>query len=207
MPQTKRTAAAERHMCALLLARDCVQLDARTRTIQLLTGLTASQITDLFHGHPGPSQRGRPPDSREWYYTTKLINRVQACMVASTYRRLRQVGVDPARSLVQGYAHYAEACKGRPCLSLDRAFDLVARLDGRWISSQRSFSLASCPTCHSQFLTGLRSGAGTAAECPFCLLIERFPRENRIQKSFPFVVVHEVPEILLPFDLVLRGLR
>lgn len=207
MHPNKKTAAVERHMRALVLARDCVQLDARTRTIKLLTGLTATQITGLFHGHPGPSQRGRPHNSREWYYTTKLLNRIQSCMVVSAYRRLRKVGIDPARALVHGYAHYAAACKGKPRLNLDRAFDLVAHFDGRWIASQRSFSLTTCPTCNSEFLTGLQSGGGTAAECPFCQLFERFPRERRVRDSFPGFVVDEFPEILLPFGLVLHAMR
>jgi len=203
-----RTAAvAERHIRALELARDCVQLGARTRTVELLTGLSASQINRLFHGHPRPSQRGRPPDSREWYYTTDLPNRVQSCMLVSIYRRLCKVGIDPARALAQGYAHYAAACKGRPRLGMDRAFDLVSHFDGRWVASQRSFSLATCPTCHSQYLTGLLADRGAAAECPLCKLLERYPRDPRIQDTFAAVELPDAAELLQPLCLVLRTLR
>ncbi|MDZ7855924.1 FlhC family transcriptional regulator [Sphaerotilus sp.] len=207
MRTARSNAAAERHIRALELARDCVQLGARTRTVEVLTGLSASQINRLFHGHPRPSQRGRPPDSREWYYTTDLPNRIQSCMLVSIYRRLCKVGIDPARALVQGYAHYVAACKGRPRLNMDRAFDLVSHFDGRWVASQRSFSLATCPACASQFLTGLLASNGAAAECPFCKLLERFPRDPRIQDSFAAVEVGEPPEVLLPIGLVLRAMR
>jgi hypothetical protein len=204
---TRPTAAAERHIRALELARDFVQLGARTRTVELLTGLSATQINRLFHGHPRPSQRGRPPDSREWYYTTDLPNRVHSCMLVSIYRRLCRVGIDPARALAQGYAHYAAACKGRPRLGMDRAFDLVSHFDGRWVASQRSFSLATCPTCHSQFLTGLLVARGAATECPFCKLLERYPRDPRIQDSFEAVIVDDSDEVLKTFGLALRTFR
>lgn len=209
MRPAKITIAAERHMKALALARECVQLGARSRTIELLTGLSASRIASHFHGHPSPSQRGRPPDSREWYYKTTLPNRAQACMLVSIYHRLCQLGIDPAQALVRGYAHYAAACKGEHRLKFDRAFDLVAHFDGRWIVAQRSFALADCPICGSQVLTGPQSDAAiriAGKECPFCRLIERFRRDPRIEDSFPVVPVAEPPVIQFPSAVVLRAL-
>ena len=186
-----------------------MQLGARSRTIELLTGLSASRIASHFHGHPSPSQRGRPPDSREWYYKTTLPNRAQACMLVSIYHRLCQLGIDPAQALVRGYAHYAAACKGEHRLKFDSAFDLVAHFDGRWIVAQRSFALADCPICGSQVLTGPQSDAAiriAGKECPFCRLIERFRRDPRIQDSFPVVPVAEPPVIQFPSAVVLRAL-
>lgn len=177
--------AAERHLRALGLARQCAALGARVRTIAVLTGLPNSLLNQLFFADRTAVQRGRAPDSPDWYYTANLINRTEASIFMSIYRRIRELGFDPVAALVSGYRHYLSVCVNTARISFDRAFDLASHLDGIWRVRVPSFSLMTCPACASQFAASLSVLPAAQQDCPFCKLVSRYPHDRRIQASFP----------------------
>jgi len=187
---------AQRHIRALALATECAELGARIRTMQLLTGLSPSQLQHLFR-HPlsGP-RRGRHPDSREWYHTANLLCRTEASIVVVLFRRLAARGIDPPNALIAAYRHYATACKTAPRITFDRAFDLVAHTTGRWFVTGRSFSVFICPECQSEYLTSLSLAPITNHECPFCKLLKRYTKDPRIQASYPMRPTPHVAQML-----------
>lgn len=187
-----RLTYAEHHIQALALAKECVALGARIRTVAYLTGLPHGQLTHLFFSERTVAQRGRAPDSPEWYHSANLLNRTDASICVSIYRRIRELGFAPAESLVAGYRHYLAVCHHDPRIRFDRAFDLASHLDGLWTVTTPSFSLAICPVCRSQYLTSVGTSPVTNGECPFCKLVHRYQKDPRIQASFP---VNAFPDI------------
>lgn len=187
---------AQRHIRALALATECAELGARIRTMQLLTGLSPSQLQHLFR-HPlsGP-RRGRHPDSREWYHTANLLCRTEASIVVVLFKRLAARGIDPPNALIGAYRHYTAACKTAPRITFDRAFDLVAHTTGRWFVTGRSFSVFTCPECRSEYLTSLSLAPMTNHECPFCKLLKRYTKDPRIQASYPIRPTPRVAQML-----------
>lgn len=180
---------AQRHIRALALATEYAELGARIRTIQLLTGLSASQLHHLFRQPLGGPRRGRHPDSTEWYHTANLLCRTEASIVVVLFRRLAARGIDPPLALIGAYRHYLGFCTALPRISFDRAFDLVAHTTGRWFVTGRSFSVFTCPDCHSEYLTSLSLAPLSNHECPFCRLLKRYPKDPRIQATYPMRVV------------------
>lgn len=176
---------AQRHIHALAVATECAELGARIRTIQLLTGLSASQLHQLFRHPLGGPRRGRHPDSREWYHNANLLCRTEASIIVVLFRRLASRGIDPPLALLGAYRHYLNFCKKQPRISFDRAFDLVAHTTGRWFVTARSFSIFTCPTCKSEYLTSLSLAPLTNHECPFCKLLNRHTKDPRIQAAYP----------------------
>lgn len=176
---------AERHIHALGLAKECAALGARIRTIKYVTGLAHAQLAHLFFADRSSAPRGRPPDSPDWYHNANLLNRAEASMFVSIYRRIRELGFGPAEALVGGYKHYRAGCPVSPRISFDRAFDLASHLDGLWIVREPNFSLLTCVTCTSQYVTSIGAQLGSNHECPFCRLVDRYQRDPRVKTSFP----------------------
>ncbi len=183
---------AERHIRALGLAKECAALGARIRTIEYVTGVAHGEIGRLFFPDRASAPRGRAPDSPDWYHNANLLNRAEASILVSIYRRIRKLGFDPAEALVSGYKHYLQVCSVRPRVGFDRAFDLASHMDGLWIVRARNFSLITCPTCASQYVTSISAKLVTNGECPFCKLVKRYPRDSRIQTSFPVKALPDV---------------
>lgn len=183
---------AERHIRALALAKDCVTLGARIRTVGYVTGLPHAQLTHLFFADCTLAQRGRAPDSPEWYHSANLINRTEASIFISIYRRIRELGFGPTEALVSGYRHYRTVCRNHPRINFDRAFDLASHMDGLWTVRTPSFSLVTCPACTSQYVASVSVHPVTNHECPFCKLVRRYQRDPRLQTSFP---VNALPDI------------
>lgn len=183
---------AERHIRALALAKECVSLGARIRTVGYVTGLPHGQLTHLFFSDCTLAQRGRAPDSPEWYHSANLLNRTDASIFLSIYRRIRELGFGPTEALVSGYQHYLTVCCSHPRINFDRAFDLASHMDGLWTVRTPSFSLVTCPVCTSQYVTAISTQPTTNHECPFCKLVKRFQRDPRLQASFP---VNALPDI------------
>ena len=186
------TSHAERHIRALALAKECVALGARIRTVGYVTGLPHGQLTHLFFSDCTLAQRGRAPDSPEWYHSANLLNRTEASIFLSIYRRIRDIGFGPTEALVSGYRHYLTVCRSHPRINFDRAFDLASHMDGLWTVRTPSFSLVTCPVCASQYATSVSAHPTTNHECPFCKLVKRYRRDPRIQTSFP---VNALPDI------------
>ncbi len=180
---------ADRHLRTVKLAKDCAELGARVRTIHSITGLPPREIQRLFFNDPQAIPRGRPPDSPEWYHSANLLFRTDASIFATTYRRLRQASFGPDDALVGAYRHYRTVCQKPYRISFDRAFDLASHTDGIWIAKFPSFSVVTCPSCVSEFLTALGTVPRSDA-CPFCKLVHRYGNDPRVQTSFP---VHPLP--------------
>ncbi len=189
------TKHAERHIRSLTLAKDCAELGARLRTISFITGLTNRELTNLFFADGQSMPRGRPPESPEWYHSANLLNRVEASILVSIYRRIRDLGFGPGEALVSGYRHYKAACRLPPRVSFDRAFDLASHMDGLWLSTRSNFSLLSCPVCASQYVAPVGVHQASNHECPFCKLVTRYPRDARIQSAFPVRDVSDLPSL------------
>ena len=175
----------DRHMERMALARDCAQLGARQRTIEILTGLPARHIAGVLQAQRCTPPRGRPPDTPEWYYGGTMLDRAEASIFAVLYRRLRVLDFDAPRALLGGYRRYRAVCWHAPRLSFDRAFDLARNVDGIWNAAEACFSLAHCPDCRSQYLSDMGVRAHTNHDCPFCKLVARYRSDPRVQTSFP----------------------
>lgn len=176
---------SERHLRKLELARECAQLGARLRTIEILAGLNQRQILELLHADRRVPPRGRPPNTTEWYHGGTMLDRTEASVFASIYRRLRNLDFEATRALLCAYRHYRSVCWHAPRLGFDRAFDLARRLDGIWNARQVCFSLVACPDCASEHLAEAGAWPGSSTACPFCKLMSRYPRDPRVQMSFP----------------------
>ena len=186
---------AERHIRALALAKECTALGARIRTVGYVTGLPHAQLTHLFFTGRTLAQRGRAPDSPEWYHSANLLNRTEASIFVSIYRRIRELGFGPAEALVSGYRHYLTVCRHQPRINFDRAFDLASHMDGLWTVQTPSFSLVTCPVCTSQYVTSISVNPTTNHECPFCKLVKRYRRDPRIRTSFPADALPDISAI------------
>jgi flagellar transcriptional activator FlhC len=183
---------AERHIRALALAKECAILGARLRTISYITGLTHRELSRLLFAHGQSIPCGRHPDSPDWYHSANLLNRTEASIFVSIYRRIRDLGFGPADALVSGYRHYQTSCHQQPRVSFDRAFDLASHIDGLWLARKSNFSLLNCPVCASQYVAAVSVHPVSNHECPFCKLVSRYQRDPRIQSSFP---VRDLPDV------------
>lgn len=176
---------SERQLQRLVLARECSALGARPRTIEILTGLSPRHVLRLLHAERRTPQRGRPPDTPEWYHGGTLLDRTEASVFASLYRRLHALEFGPAQSLLGAYRRYRTVCRHAPRLSFDRAFDVARRLDGIWGAAEICFSLVRCANCGSEYLADAGATPRSPLDCPFCKLMARYPRDPRVQTSFP----------------------
>lgn len=176
---------ADRQLQALSLAKGCAALGARVRTIVHLTGLPPRETLRLFFPDRQAVPRGRSPDSPEWYHTANLLHRAEASILIALYRRLRLAEFPAGEALVGAYQHYMGVCQPPYRISFDRAFDLASHTDGLWLTSAMSFSLVTCPSCHSDFLEAFGAMALTSERCPFCKLLRRHAADPRLQGAFP----------------------
>ena len=162
----------DRQLRALALAKACAACGARVRTIGHLTGLPPREALRLLFPDRLAVPRGRSPDSPEWYHGANLLHRAEASIVVALYRRLRDADFPAGEALVGAYRHYVGICQPPHRISFDRAFDLAAHTDGLWLTDTRSFSLVTCPACHSEFLAAFGSVARSNDHCPFCKLVQ-----------------------------------
>jgi hypothetical protein len=175
----------DRQIRALALAKQCAAHGARVRTIGHLSGLNPHDVLRLLFPDRLTVPRGRSPDSPEWYHGANLLCRAEASIVVSLYRRLRSAGIGAAEALLGAYRHYLGVCQAPQRISFDRAFDLAAHTDGLWLTESRSFSLAVCPACRSEFLAAYGAVAASNRDCPFCKLVKRYGTDERVQSTFP----------------------
>lgn len=156
---------------ALEVARSCIGLGARLRTVTALTGLTPYELSHVYYPGLAPSAKGRAPAGEQWYRSAQRFKQADGCVFASHYARLTRAGFEPVKALITAYRHYARVCGPVPHVSFDRAFDLASRLDGRWHAKQVGLRLALCPTCHCEYLRALDPALDCA--CPFCGLAQK----------------------------------
>lgn len=199
---TKRVA---RHIRALGVAKECAALGARSRTIEHVTGLGGADVRRLLFDDRASAPPGRAPASPEWFHGATLLDRAEASIFLSIYRRVRDLGFGPADALVAAYKHYLHVCSTRPRVSFDRAFDLASHVDGIWLAVAVSFVLVTCPTCASEYAASPGEDSMTNRDCPFCKLIKRYPRDAGLQASLPRKSVR-IPTEILRLSNSLRGL-
>ncbi len=172
-------------MRALELARDCAALGARVRTIHHLTGLRPRELLYLLFTDSEPPPRGRAPDTREWYHNANLLYQTEASVIIANSQRLRSMGFTAAEALISAYRYYQSVYRAPYRISFDRAFDLAAHTEGRWIAKSPSFHVLMCPRCGSEYLDAVGAEVSTNCHCPFCRLVDRHGRDPRLTASFP----------------------
>ena len=165
---------------ARALARDCALLGARVRTIHHLTGVRPQELMHLLFVGGAQPPRGRAPDTREWFHHANLLYRTEASIVVANFQRLHHMGFGAVEALIAAYRYYQSVYRPPNRISFDRAFDLAAHTEGLWIAKTRSFRIALCPRCGSEYLDAV-GGEGTAVRaCPFCQLLEKHGRDPRL---------------------------
>lgn len=167
-PRTSRRNAgpyAGKGLNALQTARECVDLGACARTIELMTGLPATFILRFVFDKDGGARRGRPPYSDEFLARAPLRLQAAASAFAASYERLRDSRFPPAQSLITAFKHY-RSFPFAPTLLFDEAFYLCCNLEGIWACQAKALQLAECRRCRSRHLQAY--GSGATASCAFC---------------------------------------
>jgi flagellar transcriptional activator FlhC len=179
---------AERHLCTTRLAQELAALGARLRTIHVVTGMPPRDIQRLFFPDQRHAPRGRVPDSTDWYHRANLVLRVDACIFAASYRRLRSQGLDASPALIAAYQTYRSITPAPTRIGIDRALNLASQLDGIWLARQPSLSAVVCAQCGCHILGPLGAADDDHAasrDCPFCKLLSRFALDPRLQSAYP----------------------
>lgn len=189
-------------MRALELARDCATLGARVRTIHHLTGLRPREQLHLLFTDSKRPPRGRAPDTREWYHKANLLYQTEASVVIANFRRLRCMGFAATEALISAYRYYQSIYLPPHRISFDRAFDLAANTEGRWIAKFSSFHVLMCPRCGSEYLDSVGAGVSSDWHCPFCRLVDRHKREPRLTASFPSMPATSAEAVLAWIRLI-----
>ena len=179
------TTYAERHLKALQLAKSCVDLGARIRTVAYVTGLAHKELMGIFFTDGVPIPRGRAPDSPEWYHQANLIERAEASLFAAIFSYMGGAGCGHGDALISAYTMYLERCSMEPRVSFDRAFDIACHLKGIWVHRHPHFELGVCLRCGSKYLAALGDRSSDNGGCLFCKLVKRYPNDKRIQTTFP----------------------
>ena len=68
---------AETHIRALQLAKQCVDMGARIRTVSRITGLELPMLRSLFYQDTS-SAPGRWLESSDWYHRSSVVDRAEA---------------------------------------------------------------------------------------------------------------------------------
>ena len=167
---------------ALHVAQQCIALQARPRTVAFVSGL---DLKELERNFPSTNARaGRCPSSPEWYHSANLVQKIEASIFTSCFRRIRDLGFSCQESLIDGYLRYRSTVSDDPCISFDRAFNLVCHLDAVWEVHERAFDFNACPHCDSRYLVPV-GDASYVDECVFCKFVHRYPLDPRLQSRFP----------------------
>lgn len=179
-----------RHIKSLTLAKECVELGARTKTVSYITGLDQHELRRMFFVDEQSAPRGRAPESEDWYLQPNLIKKVEASVFASLFARIHRMGFSHPDALVGAYRAYLERCSCQPRINFDRAFDLVCHLYGIWLKSgQRpDMCLKACALCSSQYIALIGDCTISDGDCPFCKLVKRYSYDKRLQDTFPMRV-------------------
>lgn len=178
-----QTLFAQQRLSQFSEAREYVKLGARLVTVQRLTGLRPPDLHRWFYRDPADTQIGRPPNAAQWYPLANLLQRVDACLFAAPFQRLIARGFPPKASLLNAFRGYRELRLNQPRVDFDRAVDLAAHLRGLWLTATPHLIVITCPICGCETLNAL--GIKTPLNCPFCQLLLRYPRDNRVRVHFP----------------------
>ena len=175
---------AEPHIQALQLAKSCVELAARMKTVTYLTGWSGSLLREYFYNDRAATG-GRWPSSQDWYHMATLVQRAEASLIATIFQFLRtQHACSARKAMVCGYTMYRERWNGRSSISFDRAFELIASVEGIWTHHSSQLALHTCPRCRCRYLIALGDTSADQTGCVFCKLVKRYATDSRIQLSF-----------------------
>lgn len=187
----------ERHLEALTLAGDCVELGARLITVRTLTGLKPCLIKQLL---PSSTLRvsGRPPMSVWNIVSRSIMTAIEASEICRVFEELLRLGVSDGRALVTTYRVYATRQKrwgrrGGPRkravfelkhvrISFDQAFEIVCACFGAWEGS-RELQLTTCCCCGSRHVACIGAVPKNGQECPYCRLRKNFEHNNLFVKN------------------------
>ncbi|MCG2583899.1 FlhC family transcriptional regulator [Massilia sp. TS11] len=174
-----------RHIEALQLAHACVELGARLRTIECVSGIGQLELRRIFFSNGATPPCGRQPASEDWLFErAKVPGNVEAAMFAVIFHELTESGVGVGPALIGAYRLYQARCRETPRVSFDRAFDIVCCLRGIWSSREVRLALTQCETCASRHLVPF-AGCGTRQpDCPFCELLARYHKDRRLRTAF-----------------------
>lgn len=142
----------------LLAAKELIALGARLRTVQVITGIPPRQAQRLFCSDVRAIPRGRAPASPDWYFSANVILRTDACVIASRYRQLRGLGLEPHDALIMAYRRYRDVSASPARISLDRAFSLVSHVEGIWLVQEPSLAGLDCRHCRSGLISPCQNG-------------------------------------------------
>lgn len=168
-----------RHIDALQLARECIELGARMSTVELISGIGQGQLKRLFFAHGEMPPCGRRPNAPDWLFErAKVEGAAEASLVAVIFEELHHAGTTYTCALVAAYRLYRARCVSTPLVSFDRAFDVICCLYGLWTSRTVELQLHRCSACGSRYLGSMNSSSVKAAKCPFCVLLRRHTHER-----------------------------
>jgi flagellar transcriptional activator FlhC len=175
---------AERHIQALQLAKSCVEQGARMKTVAYLTGLSGSLLREYFYNDRSATG-GRWPSSQDWYHMATVVQRAEASLIATIFQFLRtQHACSARKAMVCAYKMYRERWTGRSSISFDRAFELIASMEGIWTQQSSQLALHICARCRCRYLIALGDTSADHTGCVFCKLVKRYATDSRIQSSF-----------------------
>jgi Flagellar transcriptional activator (FlhC) len=160
--------AADTRIRSLETARDCALLGAKQRTIAWLTGLPPNFILRTVFDEKHPAPIGPAPTTIEFYYRLTLQSQGEASAFAVKYTKVRQAGFTPADSLLTAYRRYLLLATSH-AFCFDKAFCLVAHLEGRWFCASPTMQLVACPRCGAKHVGPIGSTPSNA--CPFCKIL------------------------------------
>jgi flagellar transcriptional activator FlhC len=170
---------------ALAIGEQCGALGARVRTICYLTGLERKTARRFFSGEQHPVQCGNyPSSSADWLYKINLFGQIEASLLVSIFSRLRDHGIGDAEALITAFRQYHARFGHLAQIDFDRAFDLVSHCCGIWTHAVAALALYSCKYCGSEFLSSLGNCGGGQGNCPFCKVLGRYSKEERIRRYF-----------------------
>lgn len=73
---------------------------------------------------------------------------------------------------------------GRSSISFDRAFELIASVEGIWTQHSAQLALHTCARCRCRYLIALGDTSADHSGCVFCKLVKLYATDSRIQSSF-----------------------
>ncbi len=155
------------HFNALKVAESCLSWGARLQTIQYLTGLHRHTLTQLANATDTRIPIGRPSDGYRWYLHADLLGRLEACVFIAHFSKLRSEKFGPVESILSAYGSVAGLALHDRRLEFDHAFDVAAKVEGRWRYIHPWLEINTCGVCECQHIQSISA----KAPCPFCELI------------------------------------
>jgi len=175
---------AETHIRALQVAKECVALGARIRTVSRITGLEQPLLRSFFYQEIS-SASGRTLESSDWYHRGNLMERAEASIFAVIFDTLLvDHRCNPADALLSAYRLYLERCTMEPLIPFEHAFNLACELHAIWGSGPPELMLHSCRRCRSRYLVAVGDKSADRLGCVFCKLLKRYPSDSHIRAHF-----------------------